>query len=109
MQDLSMEVKKSFDEYIKKVPTGCLEIAELLRLGEVHSSMQIVQQFCEGMDWLSQASELLLANGIDTEFKIEQIENFLKEINEGLLVEDYMLVADLFEYEIASYFTKGES
>ncbi|MEQ6356849.1 hypothetical protein ABNX05_19655 [Lysinibacillus sp. M3] len=108
MQDLSLEVKNSFDEYIKKVPEGCLEIAKLLRLGEIRSSMQIIQQFSEGMSWLLQASNLLSVNGIDTKFNIEQIENFLKEINDGLIVEDYMLVADLFEYEIASYFNKTD-
>lgn len=108
MQDLSLEVKNSFDEYIKKVPEGCLEIAKLLRLGEIRSSMQIIQQFCEGMSWLLQASNLLFVNGIDTTFNIEQIDNFLKEINDGLIVEDYMLVADLFEYEIASYFNKTD-
>ncbi|MGE8033502.1 hypothetical protein [Lysinibacillus sp. NPDC093692] len=99
-----MEVVNSYNEYILKVSSGSIQIAEHLRKDEVPEAMQMILQFSEGMGWLVEASDLLSKNKVTVNLPVEQIHEFLNEINSGLELQDYVLVADMFEYEIAPFF-----
>lgn len=99
-----MEVINSYNEYILKVSSGSIQIAEHLRKDAVPEAMQMILQFSEGMGWLVEASDLLSKNNVTVHLPVEQIHEFLNEINSGLELQDYVLVADMFEYEIASFF-----
>ncbi|MGE7945697.1 hypothetical protein [Lysinibacillus sp. NPDC093688] len=99
-----IEVIASYNEYILRVPHGSIQIAEHLRKDEIPESMQIILQFSEGMSWLVEASDLLSKNKVTVYLPVEQIHEFLNEINNGLEIQDYVLVADMFEYEIAPFF-----
>lgn len=98
------EVAESFNIYITNVPAGAVQIAEYLRKDEVAEAMQLILQFSEGMGWLVQASELLNKNEVEVLFEAQKIHEFLNEVNNGLEIQDYVLVADMFEYEIAPFF-----
>lgn len=99
-----IEVIGSYNEYILKVSPGSIQIAEHLRKDEVQEAMQMILQFSEGMGWLVEASNLLSKNKVTVHLPVEQIHEFLNEINNGLELQDYVLVADMFEYEIAPFF-----
>jgi len=99
-----IEVINSYNEYILKVASGSIQIAEHLRKDEVPEAMQMILQFSEGMGWLVEASDLLSKNKVTVNLPVEQIHEFLNEINSGLELQDYVLVADMFEYEIAPFF-----
>lgn len=99
-----IEVIGSYNEYILKVSSGSIQIAEHLRKDEVQEAMQMILQFSEGMGWLVEASDLLSKNNVTVHLPVEQIHEFLNEINSGLELQDYVLVADMFEYEIAPFF-----
>ena len=101
------EVIESFNIYISNIPAGSIQIAEHLRKDEVADAMQLILQFSEGMGWLVQASELLNENGLEVLFEVEKIHEFLNEVNDGLEIQDYVLVADMFEYEIAPFFEQA--
>ena len=98
------EVVDSFNQYIRNIAPGSFQIAEHLRKDEIQAALQLILQFSEGMGWLVQASELLNQNDVKVRLEVEQIHEFLQEINNGLEIQDYVLVADMFEYEIAPFF-----
>lgn len=106
------EVIESYNEYIQNIAPGSMQIAEYLRKDEVQQALQLILHFSEGMGWIVQVNELLQQNDVKTNMQIEKIHEFLHEINSGLEIQDYVLVADMFEYEIAPFFeeaTKIES
>lgn len=103
-EQIVMESVESYNEYLVKVPAGCLAIAEHLRNEEVHEALQIILQFSEGAMWLVDASTALQNLDVAVVLPVEKIHEFLNEINSGLEIQDYVLVADLFEYEIAPFF-----
>lgn len=98
------EVVESYNSYIKNIAPGSLQIAEHLRKDEVQEALQLILQFSEGMGWLVQVNDLLSQNSIKANLQAEKIHEFLNEINSGLEIQDYVLVADMFEYEIALFF-----
>lgn len=99
-----IEVIESYNQYMKNIAPGSLAIAEHLRNDEIGDALKLILQFSEGMGWVMEASELLQQNSVNVVLKIEQIHEFLEEVNNGLEMQDYVLVADMFEYEIAPFF-----
>lgn len=104
MTEEVVEVIASFNDYLTKVPAGSIQIANHLREDNVENALQMILDFSEGVGWLVQATELLRQNGVNVEFEAEKIHEFLYEVNAGLEIQDYVLVADMFEYEIAAFF-----
>lgn len=102
-----MEIKElieSYNDYVKKIPVGALYIANYLREDNLNNALTAIKDFSEGVLWLSEASDLLVKNSVEAALNIEQIQEFLIEVNDGLEKQDYVLVADMFEYEIAPFF-----
>jgi len=108
MDDLLIETIESYNDYLDKVMPGCLKIAENLRQDEIESALQMILQFSEGMDWLVQACNLFVRNEVRVSLEVETIHEFLNEVNNGLEMQDYVLVADMFEYEVAPFFGKAQ-
>lgn len=98
------EVVESYNQYILNIAPGSLQIAQYLREDNIQQALQMILQFSDGMGWIVQATDLLQQNGVKTVLEIDQIHEFLNEINSGLEIQDYVLVADMFEYEIAPFF-----
>lgn len=98
------EVIESYNEYIVKIPQGAVYIANSLREDKLNEALLTIKDFSEGLVWLSDAANLLRKNNVEVSLNIEKIHDFLNEINDGLEIQDFMLVADLFEYEIAPFF-----
>ena len=99
-----IEVIESYNEYIRKIPQGVMYIANCLREDQLNEALLTIKDFSEGVRWLSDAFELLKKNDIEVELNIEQIQAFLIEINTSLEKKDFLLVADLFEYEVVPFF-----
>ena len=104
MNQLIIEVIESYNNYIALLPIGCLNIANSFRDEQLQKGLTDIKDFSEGVIWVIEVADLLQKNEIRVETYIEKIQGFLVEINEALENEDYILVADLFEYEIAPYF-----
>ncbi|WAA09793.1 hypothetical protein [Fervidibacillus albus] len=99
-----LELIESFNNYLLRLPKGVYYISECLRKDQLNEAFQTIKDFSEGVMWLSDATRLLKQNDVEVQLNINQIQAFLIEINEGLEKQDYVLVADLFEYEIAPFF-----
>lgn len=104
MNDLIVETIESYNIYLSKLPNGCLLIAEKLREDQIQVALNNIKDFTEGLIWLVDASDLLGKNEIKVEISIERVHEFLNEINDALEIQDYNLVADLFEYELIEFF-----
>ncbi|MFE3576822.1 hypothetical protein [Lysinibacillus sp. NPDC059133] len=109
MNDLLNETILSFNEYIGGLPEGCMMIANVLRDDQIAEALGHIKDFSEGACWVVEASRLLQANNVSIGFDMTKIIDYLGEINEGLSIGDYNLVADIFEYEIAPFFKDIES
>lgn len=100
------EISEDFNEYLEKLPTGCLKIAEMFREDRVEQGLQNVVNFTEGVNWMIETINLLENEGIKTNIDLSQVNAFLDEIVSGLENTDYYLVADIFEYELVEYFKR---
>ncbi|WP_313892594.1 hypothetical protein [Psychrobacillus sp.] len=107
MTEILKDTIQSFNEYLPRVVAGSHDIAESLRSDNVAVALPMILDFSEGMSWLVEAIELFKINEVDANLHIDRIHEFLNEINAGLEMQDYVLVADMFEYEIAPFFEEA--
>lgn len=98
------ELKESYENYLERLVAGTTVVSELLHNEDISAALKQIIDFSNGMEWLLDAAELLKSNEVTINLDSDKIISFLKEINEGLEKKDYVLVADIFEYEISEYF-----
>lgn len=106
MIELIKETMNSYNDYLSEVPKGCQEISNLLRENNIKTAMNLIAEFSEGVIWLTTANKHFKNNDISCELNTDKIHEFLYEINHGLEIQDYVLVADMFEYEITPFFSE---
>lgn len=104
MMNLIYETQDSFYQYIERVAVGTQTIADYLREDRVGEAMQLIAQFSEGVAWLTKVIVLMKEHKYHINIDPSQINEFLLEINDGLERQDYVIVADMFEYEIKPFF-----
>lgn len=98
------ELLNDYNTYIQKIPKGCLVIADLLRTEQLNNAFESIKDFAEGVNWSVEANKILAENNLLKTINFNKIQDFLIEINQGLEIQDFVLVADLFEYEISPFF-----
>ena len=102
------EIITTYNDYLNKIPRGVLYIAAQLREDNITGALNSIKDFSEGITWLIEASKLINNNQGSALLEVEKIKEYLSEINSGLEKHDFVLVADLFEYEIAPFFEEVE-
>jgi hypothetical protein len=107
MTNLIYETQESFYDYMERVARGSETIANYLREDKVGEAMQLIVQFSEGVAWLIQVILLMKDHHCYIKVNPSQMNEFLVEINEGLERQDYVIVADMFEYEIKPFFEEA--
>lgn len=100
------ELFESYNEYLARLVPGTLAIAELLHKEDISNALSQIVDFSNGIDWLVEATELLKMSAQVVELDINKVVGFLEIVNEGLEKKDYVLVADILEFEISEYFKK---
>lgn len=94
------EIKEQYYSYIEKIPQGADYIVNNLREDNLEKALLTINDFAEGIMWIITMADILSIDIVD----VNKIKEYLLEINEGLELQDFILVADLFEYEIKPYF-----
>ena len=93
------ETLQTANEYIVKLESGIIEAARLFKSGEEGQAVNMIHDIIDGIEWLSDVMRLTI--GVhEKEIELDEINTQLAEIVEAFNNEDYILVADLFEYEI---------
>jgi DNA repair ATPase RecN len=98
------EIKEEYNNYLDRVGEAAHTIAELLRENQIPEALGLIGDLSEGMNWLSEVNSKLKILNESVELNINSIGEFLLEINNGLEIQDFVLVADLFEYEVSPFF-----
>ncbi len=100
------EILFEYNVYIQNIGSGIKQVAEYFRTDQIDKALKGVLDFAEGMTWLNLSNEYLSAKQKIVKQDFKEIEEFLEEINTGLQLKDYILVADILEYEMISYFER---
>ncbi len=87
----------SLKQYLPKLIEGIGAMSEHFHSGQYGEGEKLLVQVNEGLEWVMKAYTGI--PGFEIE-KIQGINAFLGEIVNALTVKDYVLIADLFEYEI---------
>ncbi|MGE7769393.1 hypothetical protein ACQKMK_02515 [Viridibacillus arvi] len=107
MEQLIIDTKNSYYEYVSRIPDSCQGIANLLREGNTDEALSVIINLVEGLTWLLSVEELMFANHLVINSRIAEANEFLTDINNALESGDFVTVADLFEYEIQPLFSSA--
>lgn len=101
------DITNTYYEYISKVSQGCVVIANLFRETQINEGISNLLNFIEGFEGLVKIEQFMTENGYFINSRLAEANEFLNEITEALEVQDYTLIADLFEYEIVPLFSSA--
>ena len=93
------DVLVTLDEYLYNLENGIKNVSELIQEGKEQESFNLIGQVADGLQWVDEAINATKQYH-DNKLSLEEINGFLEEISEALENEDYILVSDLFSYEI---------
>ena len=99
MIEEKIEVLKTADEYIYKLVDVINKLVEYLRGGEEEEGMRYLSLVSDGLLWIIDTIEVTKDLYKD-KINIEEINTKLNEVVEAVENEDYILIGDLFSYEI---------
>lgn len=103
MNEMIQESLESYKSYAVNLPNGCQKIADYLREDAIVEAGTTIAQFSEGLSWLVDMNKLLYQHDLLPQLAESRIYEFLNEINNGLEIQDFVIVADMFEYEIKPF------
>lgn len=99
MEVIITETLDTLKEYIPKLVMASENIAENLQGGDHYEAMQQLPHYFEGIEWVVSALKGIGNNGIDFEIDTSSLNEYLIEVEEAIKHQDYILLADLLEYE----------
>lgn len=91
---------QSLKGFLPNVADTCLVIANDLRSDQEAEAMKKIQQFIEALEWSIQAINGIKLLNYPLNIETAKINEYLTETQEGLEVNDLVLIADMFEYEL---------
>lgn len=109
MNNLLKETQESYYNYIRSVGDGALFISKIIRTGNISEAYNFIVNLSEGLEWLLKVEGSMKQYNYTILSATEKATGYLNDINEGMKKEDYIFVADLFEYEISPIFREAES
>ncbi|PAE19811.1 hypothetical protein CHH80_14835 [Bacillus sp. 7504-2] len=99
MEAIITETLDTLKEYIPRLVRASESIAENLQGGDQYEAMQQLPHYFEGIEWVVSALNGIGKNGVDIDIETSSLNDFLKEAEEAITHQDYILLADLLEYE----------
>ena len=110
LQDLVANNLTNAKEYLKKLVPGFQKAADLFRMGNEQEANRYYLQILEGIDWFSQVLLTIVNAQVDI-FKEQTLEERQKKLTEFMAQmleanqnQDWVLMADLLEYEMAPFY-----
>lgn len=107
LQNQQFEVLLTVNEYIKRLIIGIEQNIVLIRGSGIDECGDNLADIFDGLQWIYDA--LKLTSSVQSEeIDIEEIDGFLEEMLEAFQNEDFILMSDLFEYEILPILNKWD-
>ncbi|WP_297517630.1 hypothetical protein [uncultured Clostridium sp.] len=94
-----IEVLNTANEYLVNLKGGIENLVLLMNEEKEQQGCSIISEVAEGIGWILDVARLT-SDIIGEAEGIDEMDNFLSEIVEALENEDYILVSDLFNYEV---------
>lgn len=99
MNKEKIEVLQTANDYMNNLKDGIVNLANMIQEGKEQEAITIIPQIVDGIEWVVQV--ITLTKEVQkNEIGVEALNDQLQEIIEALENEDYILVGDLFNYEI---------
>lgn len=102
------------DDYLKRLIPGIQKAAELFRMGNEQEANQFFINIIDGMDWFTQVLDIIFAakemspttiiDGKSIQDRQTNFVGFTQQMVEANKNKDWVLLADLLEYEILPYY-----
>lgn len=93
------ELLITVDQYLYNLKNGIKNISNLIQEGREHESFNFIAHVADGLEWVDEALNATKKYH-NNELALDKMNSFIEEISEALENEDYILVSDLFNYEI---------
>ena len=110
LQDLVANNLTNAKEYLEKLISGFQKAADLFSMGNEQEANQYYLQILDGIDWFSQVILTIVNAQVDI-FKEQTLEerqkiltDFMAQMLEANQNQDWVLIADLLEYEMAPFY-----
>lgn len=97
-------ILEDYQQYITRLPEGLKHLIQDFRDNSLDEAFQSLKDLSDGLTWLVSASDFLRISEMNADFDIEKVTDALNDVNEALMNKDYLLVADILEYELYEYF-----
>lgn len=98
MED-KLEVLRDAYNYIDNLKKGIEDLSERINKGNEEKGLTLIPLISDGLEWVTKVIELT-KDVQKEEVSTGDLNEKLKEIIEAIDNEDYILVGDLFNYEI---------
>ncbi|WP_206811760.1 hypothetical protein [Paradesulfitobacterium ferrireducens] len=99
MKEQKIDVLHTASEYIDRLIEGINQAVNHFQTGQELKGLNLIEPIVEGFQWLTQALDLtqdIHARKID----LVPLNNHFKEIVASFEKEDYVLISDIFQYEV---------
>ncbi|MEL5865099.1 hypothetical protein [Clostridium cochlearium] len=94
-----LEALETAKNYINNLKQAIDKIYNYILEGKENNALELIPDFAEGIEWLTEV--LVLTKDVyKKELNIDGLNDILGQIVEAMGNEDYILVGDLFKYEI---------
>lgn len=110
LQDLVVNNMTNAKEYLEKLIPGFQKAADLFRMGNEQEANQYYLQILDGIDWFSQVILTIVNAQVDI-FKEQTLEERQKKLTDLMAQmleanknQDWVLMADLLEYEMIPFY-----
>ena len=97
-------------EYLEKLIPGFQKAADLFRMGNEQEAHKFYLQILDGIDWFSQVVQNIVKSwgneveGQSLEDRQERLTGLMAQMLEANQNQDWVLMADLLEYEMIPYY-----
>lgn len=95
-----IEVLITANEYLSNLQQGIDKLVEAFEEEDYNKGCSLISLVSEGIGWVTDVINLTKDIQVET-IKIDEIDEKLEEVVEAIENEDYVLIGDLFKYEIA--------
>jgi len=100
-EELKIETLEMANEYMNNLFSGVKNSVELLYGGNESEGFSLIPSICEGIHWITEVLALTKNENEDLAL-VNILYEKLEEIIESFENKDYILVADLLNYELLS-------
>lgn len=99
MKKEKLEAIVTASEYIKNLIKAIKDMSEMMYSGNEAEGMNVISQVVDGLDYINKVV-YLTDNVFGRIENIDGLNEYLDEIVNAIEGEDYILVGDLFNYEV---------